>query len=213
MYQELHNNIEALKYVKRAYALFEASPEAIQGQIVCLTTMSTIQKDIYEESIDKNNPDNIEYLDKSLEYIKKAEELSYKINNYSRMSPAHLIRAELFMLKKDYKNALIILDTTHQYVLLSKSLDIQNNAYKLYAQVYDSLHQHDKAYFYLKKHIIIEDSIKKNESIDKINDLEKEIEKIKNQNQVNNLKQIQKSKDLVITFSLQEFSCWLLFLF
>lgn len=202
MYQELQNNIEALKYAKKAYALFESSPAAIDGQIVCLNTMSTILKNLYEKSVNKNESESITYLEKSLEYIKKAEKLSYKINNYNRLSGAQLVMAELFMLKKDYKNALSILDTTHQYVLLSKSLETQNNAYKLYAQIYDSLRQHDKAYFYLKKHIIIEDSIKKNEAIDKINDLEKEIEKIKTQNQVNNLKQIQKSKDLIITFSL-----------
>ena len=202
MYQELQNNIEALKYAKKAYALFEASPAAIDGQIVCLNTMSTILKNLYEKSVNKNESESITYLEKSLEYIKKAIKLSYKSNNYNRLSGAQLVMAELFVLKKDYKNAIIILDTTHQYVLLSKSLEAQNNTYKLYAQIYDSLQQHDKAYFYLKKHILIEDSIKKNESIDKINDLEKEIEKIKNQTQVNNLKQIQKSKDLVITFSL-----------
>jgi AraC-like DNA-binding protein len=150
------------------------------------------------------------YQDSAWFYLNKALSLSVKTNNQYCIAGAYLNLANLIYEKADYSNALDTLRLAINIAEKYNYLDIALPSTNLLSKIYDATGMKDSAMIYLKKVMVIKDSLLKkqnNESIrnaetrSAIKEKEHENEILLKNNEIKNL-QIESQKNWLWTFAI-----------
>jgi tetratricopeptide (TPR) repeat protein len=113
------------------------------GAIVGMGRISLLRKE-YERAL--------QFFEEALTTFKKSNNLSEKTTVFVEMGKTH---AEM----KHYKTALQFARISLATALENDWKDVIQNAYEIYWNVYEALHQKDSAYFYYRKFVTLKDTL------------------------------------------------------
>lgn len=174
-YKDMGRYTEALDYYEKALAEFEKTNfiRGIASASNNIGILSHLQGD-----------DNkaLEYYDKSIENFKKLNDTASEAGIYTNIG-------EVYNDRKEYKKALDYFLKGLNYAQKFNKVAFRGDAYDGLSKVYANLNQYDKAYYYLKRHVALQDTIRDDEGMRKVQELEKRMEVEKQEREIELLKQ------------------------
>lgn len=143
--------ISSYNNIGDTYTVMGDYENALKYFKLCLT----FELDIHMKAIVYYNIGEVHYFKKDYkiaqEYIQKGLEFGVSTDYWQIIIAAYQMQANIFILDKNYHEAIVVLEKAQQVAKLKKSKEDKYPLYELLAEVYSKLKDYPKAYDYLTK--------------------------------------------------------------